>query len=136
MNALWITLAIVGLLLIAGVVVLAWLRHTLLSGIAVIDVNEVDPALKQTIDRLELDYAVAEELGYDGCILLGIESQLNAAKAALNPDATMIYVVSLPGQPDEQWIRLTTSDLCPIPALLAGVFSISSVPNVELVPVK
>jgi hypothetical protein len=137
MNALWISLAIVGLVLIAGAVAfLVWLRHTLLSGIAVVDVNEVDPALKQTIERLELDYAVAEELGYDGNILLGIESQLNAAKlaaaAAINPNASSIYIVSVPAMPEDVSIPLTTSDLNPLPSL----FSIASIPNVQLVRVK
>jgi hypothetical protein len=82
MSALWIAVCVVLALAASVIGFLFWLRHTLLGHIAAVEVDCVDPKLLNEIERLEMDYAVAEELGYDGNILLAIESKLNAARLA------------------------------------------------------
>lgn len=105
---------------IAGVFgVLFWLRYTLLNGVAVVDAETTDPALLREIESLELDYAVAEELGYGGDALLGIESKLNAAKmraaAGVNPEASLIWVVTAPVLPHLPFIPAESVFSCPLP---------------------
>lgn len=120
-------LIVVGVCALVVFVVVAFLMScsaTLLSGVATVDVDEVDPALRKEINRLELDYAVAEDLGYGGDILLGIESKLNAAKLAAAasagyPEASMTILV-LPAMVDGQGV----SSIC-------GIFG----PASTLVPV-
>jgi hypothetical protein len=145
MNTLWIGLALVAAAVVAGAIaILVWLRHTLLSGIAVVDVDEVDPALLKQVERLEMDYAVAEELGYGGDVLLGIESQLNAARFAaaasanVNPEtATAVYIVSSPAPDAGLSPAFNTADLnAPLHPVYAAAVSLLSIPNAQLVPTK
>lgn len=94
-----IAIAVTVLVLGAGAIgILIWLRQTLLSNVACVEVDAVDPTLRQEIERLELDYAVAEELGYPGEVLVHLEAKLNAAKLAASgdPNATMVVIVQPP----------------------------------------
>lgn len=112
-----------------GVTVLLWLRYTLLNGVAVVDTNEIDPALRAEIDRLELDYAVAEELGYGGDALLGIESKLNAAKmraaagAGFDPEASLTWVVAASLTPEQTLMPAETIQICPLPSVVCSFVS-------------
>lgn len=101
MNGVWIALGIVAgaavLVVLVVVAVLLRLRYTLLSNIATVDIDEVDPALRKEIERLSLEYAVAEDLGYPGEVLVHLEAQLNALKLAASgdPNANLtIFVVA------------------------------------------
>lgn len=83
---------------VALIAFFVWLRTLFggtLSNIASIELDESNPAV-QEVQRLELQYAIAEDLDYPGEILVHLEAQLNAAKIAAsgNPDATMTYFVT------------------------------------------
>jgi hypothetical protein len=131
--ALWIVGAL-ALAVIAGVfAVLFWLRYSLLNGVAGVDEKDVDPVLLREIERLEMDYAIADELGYGGDVLLGIESKLNAAKlraaAGGAPEASLTWVVAASILPEQAFMPALSIVSLPVPQL---TFSFIQAPPMHL----
>lgn len=130
--ALYILAAIVIAAVVAGIAFLLWLRSTLfsdlLSNVATIELNESDPLVREA-QRLQLEYEVAEDLGYPGEILVHLEAQLNAAKlaAAGDPNATMTVfvtpVATVESAPVQAQYFVLPADLAYRPAFLFTTLS-------------